>query len=180
MTVVLHPGLAAPPAQIRPHHEPRKLVLTGSELEAAVPWKRKKDQLPPAPQSVRISGIRNSAIAVGTGNYTVQGSAVESGPAEAQLDEALAAVRYLVQERAGDQAQLALGQVAALDRAAKADPPDVTTIVRVREWFGRHLPFIVPAVLEVLAHPSIDTAIKAAGQIAQAEVTHRPDPGSED
>jgi hypothetical protein len=140
-----------------------------------VPWKRKRDQPspPPFPQSVSISGIRNSQVAVGTGNYTVQGSYIESGAAAAQLDQALATVRYLVQVQAGGQAQSALSQIDVLDRAVKDDPPDVTAIVRVRDWFGRHLPLIVPAVLEILAHPTIDTAIKAAGQVAQSEAACR-------
>ena len=54
--------------------------------------------------------------------------------------------------------------------------PDVTAIVRVRDWFGRHLPLILPAVLEVLTHPTIDTAIKAAGQVAQSEAARRSEP----
>src|SRR5580658_10908567 len=62
----------------------------GTEMEAIVPWKRKRDQPPPLPQSVSISGIRNSQVAVGTGNYTVQGSYIESAAAAAQLDQALA------------------------------------------------------------------------------------------
>ena len=145
-------------------------------MEAVVPWKRKRDQLPPLPQSVSISGIRNSQVAVGTGNYTVQGSYIESGAAAAQLEQSLATVRCLVQAQAGSQAQPALSQIDMLDRAVKDDPPDVTAIVRVRDWFGRHLPLILPAVLEVLTHPTIDTAIKAAGQVAQSEAARRSEP----
>ena len=149
-------------------------------MEAAMPWKRRRDQPPPPPlpQSVSISGIRNSQVAVGVGNHTVQGSYMESGAAAAQLDQALATVRYLIEAQAAGQAQSALSQVDLLDRAVKNDPPDVTAIVRVRDWFGRHLPLILPAVLEVLAHPTIDTAIKAAGQVAQSEAARRSGPGS--
>ncbi len=147
-------------------------------MEAAVPWKSKRDQPHPLPQSVSISGIRNSQVAVGAGNYTVQGSYIESGTMAAQLDQALAIVRYLVQAQAGGPEQSALSQIDILDRAVKADPPDVTAIVRVRDWFGRHLPLILPSVLEVLAHPTIDTAIKAAGQVAQSEAARRSEPGS--
>jgi hypothetical protein len=103
---------------------------------------------------------------------------MESGAAAAQLDQALATVRYLIEAQAAGQAQSALSQVDLLDRAVKNDPPDVTAIVRVRDWFGRHLPLILPAVLEVLAHPTIDTAIKAAGQVAQSEAARRSGPGS--
>jgi hypothetical protein len=149
-------------------------------MEVVVPWKRKRDQPPPLPQSVSISGIRNSQVAVGTGNYTVQGSYIESGAAAAQLEQSLATVRCLVQAQAGSQAQPAVSQIDMLDRAVKDDPPDVTAIVRVRDWFGRHLPLVLPAVLEVLAHPTIDTAIKAAGQVAQSEAARRSEPGSAD
>jgi hypothetical protein len=149
-------------------------------MEAVVPWKRKRDQPLPLPQSVSISGIRNSQVAVGTGNYTVQGSYIESEAAAAQLEQALATVRCLVQAQAGSQAQPAFSQIDMLDRAVKDDPPDVTAIVRVRDWFGRHLPLILPAVLEILANPTIDTAIMAAGQVAQSEVSRRSEPGSAD
>jgi hypothetical protein len=38
------------------------------------------------------------------------------------------------------------------------------------------LPLILPAVLDVLAHPTIDTAIQAAGQVAQSEAARRSEP----
>jgi hypothetical protein len=143
-----------------------------------VPWRRKRDQQPPAlPQSVSISGIRNSAVAVGSGNYTVQGSSVEAAPAMQGPDDAIAAVRRLVEIQAGNLAEPALSQVAELDQAVKADPPDTTVIAEVREWFTRNLPSILPAVLEVAAHPTVDTAIRAAAQIAQAQAGRDLDPG---
>jgi enamine deaminase RidA (YjgF/YER057c/UK114 family) len=149
-------------------------------MEFTMPWKRKQaQQSPPLPQSVSISGIHSSAVSVGTGNYTVQGSSVESGPAAAQLDEALAALRHRIQAQGGNLTQSALGQAAELDQAAKADPPDATVIARVRDWFERHLPSVLPAVLAVVAHPTIDAAIMAAGQIAQAEM-RMPGPESAD
>ena len=86
------------------------------------------------------------------------------------------AAAVLVQAQAGSQAQPALSQIDMLDRAVKDDPPDVTAIVRVRDWFGRHLPLILPAVLDVLAHPTIDMAIQAAGQVAQSEAARRSEP----
>lgn len=145
-----------------------------------MPWRRRRDQPPPLPQSVRISGNRDGQVVVGTGNYTVRGSAIQSGPASAQLDEALATVRYLVEARGGEQAQPALSQLDVLGRAVKAEPPDVTAIVRVRNWFRDHLPAIAPAVAEVIAHPTIDTAIRAAGQIVQSEAALRSEPESAD
>jgi hypothetical protein len=62
-----------------------------------VPWRRKREQSPALPQSVSISAIRNSAVAVGSGNYTVQGSSVEAGPAIQELGDAIAAVRRLAE-----------------------------------------------------------------------------------
>jgi hypothetical protein len=141
-----------------------------------VPWRRKRDQQSPAiPQSVSISDIHSSAVAVGSYNYTVQGSSVEAGAAAAQLDDAIAAVRRLVEDQAGSLAAPALGQVAVLDQAARADPPDSTMIDAVCGWFTRNLPAILPAVLEVAAHPTVDTAIRAAAQAAQT--WREPDPG---
>jgi hypothetical protein len=142
-----------------------------------VPLKRKRDQQEPViPQSVSISGVHGGAVSVGSYNYTVQGSRSEAGAAALQLDEAIAAVRRLVEAQAGSLAEPALGQVAALEQAARADPPDSSMIDTVCGWFMRNLPAILPAVLEVTAHPSVDTAIKAATQAAQN--WHAPDPGA--
>ena len=120
-----------------------------------------------------ISGIHNSAVAVGTGNYSVQGSAVEAGPLAAQLDEALKALRAAVEAQAGGMTHDALDQVAALEAAAKSEPPDLSAIARVRGWFGRNLPVLMPAILAVLAHPGVDSAVQAAAQIAQAQGDYR-------
>jgi hypothetical protein len=140
-----------------------------------VPWRRKRDQQAPAlPQSVSISGIHSSAVAVGSNNYTVQGSSVPAGPTAVQLDEAIAAVRCLIETQAGSLMPAAMSQVAALDWAAKADPPETTVLAEVRDWFTRNLPLILPAVLEVAAHPTVDTAIKAAAQVAQGQTRREP------
>jgi hypothetical protein len=142
-----------------------------------VSWIRKRrEPVPPAPQPVSISGIRNSAVAVGTANYVVQGSSVEAGPLASQLDAALSIVRALVQAQAGSRTQDALDQVDQLEGAVTADPPDLTVIARVRGWFERNLPVIAPVVLEVAAHPGVDSVVKAAAQIAQAR--YRPEDGS--
>jgi hypothetical protein len=132
-----------------------------------MPWMRKRGQR--TPDKLNISGANNSAITigsgnytVGSGNYTVQGSAVVSGP----LDESLANLRRQIEAYAGDQAQAALEQAGILERAAKANPPDITAIARVRGWFQHNLPVIVPSLAGVLAHPTIDAVIKAAAEIA--------------
>jgi hypothetical protein len=142
-----------------------------------VPWIRKRDQQAPAlPQSVSISGIYSSAVAVGSNNYSVQGSSVPAGPTAVQLDEAIAAIRCLVETQAGRLMSSAMSQVAALDRAVKADPPDTTVIAEVRGWFTRNLPLVLPAVLEIAAHPTVDTAIKAAAQVAQGQTRRQTGP----
>lgn len=125
-----------------------------------MPWTRKRDQR--MPENVSISGLNNSAVAVGSGNYTVQGSSVAPGP----LDKALGVLRAEIEACAGDQAGAALEQAGLLERAAKANPPDLTAIARARGWFQHNLPVIVPAVAGVLAHPTVDAAIKAAAEIA--------------
>lgn len=125
-----------------------------------MPWIRKRAQR--TPDNVNISGVHNSAVNVGSGNYTVQGSAVVSGP----LDESLKNLRAQIEAYAGDQATAALEQAGILERATKASPPDLTAIASVRNWFRRNLPVIGPALAGVLAHPAVDTAIKAATEIA--------------
>jgi len=135
-----------------------------------MPWTRKRDQK--TPDNVNISGVSNSAVAVGTGNYTVQGSAVVSGP----LDESLKNLRAEIQAHAGDQAQAALEQAGILERAARSNPPDLTAIVHVRNWFQHNLPVIVPALGGILAHPTVASAIKAATDIA-AGATYPAPPG---
>jgi hypothetical protein len=125
-----------------------------------MPWTRKRGQR--MPDNVSISGVTSSAVAVGSGNYTVQGSAVVTGP----LDESLKSLRAEIEAHAGDQARAALEQAGILERAAVSSPPDLTAIARVRGWFTQNLPVIVPAVARVIADPSIDAAIKAAAEIA--------------
>jgi hypothetical protein len=140
-----------------------------------VPWLHKRDrQVPAPPQYVTFSGITGSALAVGSNNYTVHGSSVPARPAAAQLDEALAAVRFLAETQAGSLMPLAVSQVAALGQAVKADPPDSKVIAGVRDWFARNLPVLLPAVLEVAAHPTVDTVIKAAAQVAQGQARREP------
>lgn len=136
-----------------------------------MPWFRKRDQRQTPPQPVSISGISNSAVAVGSGNYAVQGSSVQG----VSLDEALRALRALIQEQAGGDAPDALSQVDVLEVAAKASPPDLSAIDRVRGWFTRNLPALLPGVLEVIAHPTLDTAAKAAAEIAQNKAAYRPE-----
>jgi hypothetical protein len=135
-----------------------------------MPWTRKRGQR--TPDKVNISGVHNSAVAVGSGNYTVQGSSVVSAP----LDESLSFLRAQIEAHAGNQRKEALEQAGILERAAKSDPPDLTAIVRVRNWFQSNLPVIAQAMAGVLAHPAIDTAIKAAAEIA-AGVTYQAEPG---
>jgi hypothetical protein len=137
-----------------------------------MPWTRKRGQR--TPDNVSISGVHNSAVAVGTGNYTVQGSAVVSEP----LDESLQALRAQIQAEAGDQVKAALEQAGVLERAAKANPPDLTAIAHVRGWFQHNLPVIVPALAGVLADPTITAAVKAATEIA-AGVSYQADPDSD-
>jgi hypothetical protein len=134
-----------------------------------MPWTRKRG--PRTPDSVNISGVNNSAVSVGTGNYTVQGSTVAPEP----LEESLQALRAQIQAEAGDQVQAALEQASVFERAAKANPPDLSAIARVRGWFQHNLPVIVPALTGVLAHPTIDAAVKAAAEIA-AGVNYPADP----
>jgi hypothetical protein len=134
--------------------------ISGLIGESFMPWMRRRGQR--TPDKLNISGVHNSAIAVGSGNYTVQGSAVVSGP----LDESLKTLRAQIAAYAGDQAQAALEQAGILERAAKADPPDITAIARVRGWFQHNLPVILPSLAGVLAHPTIDAVIKAAAEIA--------------
>lgn len=136
-----------------------------------MPWIRKRDQQQTPQQPVSISDINNSAVAVGSANYVVQGSSVQAAP----LDDALRALRALVQEKAGSQAPDALSQVDVLEVAAKADPPDLPAIARVRGWFTRNLPALLPGVLEVIAHPTLDGAAKAAAEIAQNRAAYRPE-----
>jgi hypothetical protein len=125
-----------------------------------MPWTRKRGQR--TPDKVNISGVHNSAVAVGTGNYTVQGSTVAPGP----LDETLKKLRAQIEADAGDQVNAALEQAGLLERAAKANPPDLGAIARVRGWFQHNLPTIAPAVAGVFAHPTVADAIKAAAEIA--------------
>lgn len=137
-----------------------------------MPWRRRKET--PLPQSVSISDVHHTAIALGTGNTQIQGSAVESGATAARLDEALRMLRSLVAAQAGQERESALGQVDQFADALRREPPDVTRLSKIRDWFMVHVPPIAPAIAEVVARPTADTVIRAVGQVVQAEAARRP------
>ncbi|HEV2634180.1 MAG TPA: hypothetical protein VGX23_03470 [Actinocrinis sp.] len=144
-----------------------------------MPWRRNKAETtnqPATPQfnNVNITGIQGATVTVGTGNTFVQNSTVNTQADTAQLDAALSSLRNLVQSQAGLLKVPALDHVAALDAAAKKSPPDAGTVTRVREWFAANLPAIAPAVLDVIANPTVDTAVKAAAQIAHGATAAHP------
>lgn len=125
-----------------------------------MPWMRRRAQQ--VPEKVEISGVHQSAVAVGTANHVVQGSVVVSGP----LDESLKELRAQIEACAGAQTGAALEQAGILERAAKSNPPDLTAMVGVRKWFEHNLPNIASALTGVFQHPTIAAVIKAAAEIA--------------
>jgi hypothetical protein len=129
-----------------------------------VPFRRKRDDQTTPQQSVNIRDVSGSAVTVGTGNYTLHGSTMDGAPPRT-LDQAISALRTAIEAKGGELAPAALEQAERLDQAAKHEPPDAKALAAGREWFMNHLPALLPAVVEVAEHPSVDTALKAAGEV---------------
>lgn len=132
-----------------------------------MPFRRKRDdQTAPQPSVNIVRDVRESAVAVGTGNTVLHGSTMEGSPAQAAtLDQAIAALRAAIESKGGELKLAALEQAGRLDQAANSEPPDAKALAASREWFMKHLPALLPAVAEVAEHPSVETALKAAGQV---------------
>ncbi|WP_333769487.1 hypothetical protein [Streptomyces sp. IBSBF 2435] len=129
---------------------------------------RGRDEQPATPQRLDISGVSGGSmvVGVGSGNTFVQASALGAQDSSERLEQALTALRGSVEAQTGALRGPALAQVSVLDRAAREDPPDGQALEHARDWFVRNLPAILPALGQVLVHPTVDTALQAAARIA--------------
>ncbi|MEY9931233.1 hypothetical protein ABH926_005882 [Catenulispora sp. GP43] len=132
-----------------------------------MPFRRKRDnQAAPQPSVSVVRDVTGSAVAIGTGNTVLHSSTMKGSPAQsATLDQAIAALRVAIESKGGELKPAALEQAGRMDQAANSAPPDAKALAASREWFMNHLPALLPAVAEVAEHPSVETALKAAGQV---------------
>lgn len=131
------------------------------------PWRRNKRPTEPAPQPVTVT-VSGSGHAVSTGDNNQQyvGSVVTTPPPDAGgLEQAIAALRAVVEAHPGPRREEALAQVSELDKAAASDPPNGPVLVRTKDWLTAAVPSAAPALADILLHPSIATAVNAAAQV---------------
>jgi hypothetical protein len=117
-------------------------------------------------RGIRVGNVSGEVV-IGDNNAVVR-ARVHVGAASAADRDALAAVLAELRARiavdgSGDPAR-ARERLDEFEAAVTASPPDVSTMVSVRNWFRRHLPLAGKAVSEALVHPAVAAVVAAAGQ----------------
>ncbi len=85
----------------------------------------------------------------------------------AELRIAIEAVKaQIVAEAPPDQQAAALERVDKLEEAVVAGKPDLTTLNRIRNWFGKNLPKLAGSVTGLIIHPVVGKIVEAAGDLA--------------
>ena len=85
----------------------------------------------------------------------------------AELRSAIEAVKaQIVAEAPPDQQAAALERVDKLEEAVVAGKPDLTTLNRIRNWFGKNLPKLAGSVTGLIIHPVVGKIVEAAGDLA--------------
>ena len=110
---------------------------------------------------IRIGGDLSGQFVLGDNNVTTT-SAADRTRLGALFDE-------LGRGLDGDFAEPARAQLADLRDAVLAPTPDVSRMVRVRDWFAAHLPAMAAAVGRVIVHPIVVRLVNAAGESVATE-----------
>ena len=76
----------------------------------------------------------------------------------------IADLKRSIGSHAGVEADAAASKLDDLEFAALEDPPDVSTMVAVRNWFRRHLPTAAEKVTDALLGSVITASAAAASQ----------------
>jgi hypothetical protein len=107
---------------------------------------------------IRIGGDMSGQFVLGDNNVTTNISA-DRKLAKDLFDE--------VDGQLDD--ETARAQLVELQDAVLAEKPDVSRMVRVRDWFATHLPAMAAAVGKVIVHPVVVRLVNAAGDSVAAE-----------
>ena len=110
---------------------------------------------------------------VHTGSGDIHVGSMQVG-ADASLEALLGALRQAVTAQAPLAVQSkALQRVDLLAEALTESEPDLGLMESALDWFRKHLPSLVGAVVAVIFHPAVVKAIEATGKPARAEFQRR-------
>jgi hypothetical protein len=88
----------------------------------------------------------------------------------AEVHERIATLREAVRAVAPpDQREQAAKLVDELEDAIVAEPPKVSRMAFIRDWFSAHVPKLAGAVSELILSPLVRRIVAAAGDLAAAE-----------
>jgi hypothetical protein len=124
-----------------------------------------------------ITGTATNTVGqVGIGAHISQTSLhyeIGAKPTAEELQQ-LAAVFATLREQVAAEAppevrDEAVRQTEILERAAKADKPDVSAMAAAKNWFLRHAPGLLGAVTSVVINPIVGKIVHAAGEAVAGE-----------
>jgi pyrimidine deaminase RibD-like protein len=126
---------------------------------------------------ISVGGAVGGNVVVGRENQIISSPTNAPKPSAAELTAFRSAVDQvkarLATEAPADAATEAAAHLDELHAAATAPTPDVSTMVRVRDWFVDHLPTFIGAVTGLLVHPVVGALVKSAGDAVSAEFHRR-------
>ena len=120
---------------------------------------------------VKIDGAVSGQVGVGE---HIQQTNIRNSPVteadRAAVGELLAELkRQVAAETRPEDRDAALGRLDDLGDAVVAEPPNVGTLVYVRDWFAAHLPALARRVNDLILNPLVGKIVGAAGDLAAAE-----------
>ncbi|HEX2951807.1 MAG TPA: hypothetical protein VHV83_19910 [Armatimonadota bacterium] len=125
------------------------------------------------PMHISISGPVSGQVGIGqhiTQSQNIGGQQQITTNEMTVLNQQFADLRSQVAAEApSEQRDEALHQVDQLQQAITAPKPDVSTMVRVRDWFVTHLPMLAGTVLSVVVNPIVGKLVEAGGDMLADE-----------
>jgi hypothetical protein len=122
---------------------------------------------------IRIGGDMSGQVVLGDNNVTTNSRSALSSADRKLLTAVFDEVGGQLDGQLGDHpdelADSARALLADLRAAVLATKPDVSTMVRVRDWFALHLPAMAAAIGRVVVHPIVVRLVSAAGDSIAAE-----------
>jgi hypothetical protein len=126
--------------------------------------------------SATISGDVSGQVAVGN-NINQWNSKIHqtvTGGEMQELQDMLAQLKSQVEAEApADKKAAALERVDELQQAITEKKPDLSTMEYVKNWFGKHIPGLVGAVVSVVVHPIVGKLVQAAGDMLAVDFRRR-------
>ncbi|MGW7537593.1 hypothetical protein [Amycolatopsis sp. NPDC054798] len=120
--------------------------------------------------TIHVGNDLSGQVVLGNDNVTTAGDYHAAGPvSQADLDTLAALLGEIRAALPADAAETGGAQLDDLEEAITADPPDLTAMKRVRDWFARHVPALASAIGRIVLHPIVVRTVDAAGDTLAAD-----------